>query len=69
MPQDDNRYSYNELTNEDKLLLLSHGYKPGELEADEERELLRDLREQASDDEDSERLSSSVPGDELDGTE
>jgi len=69
MPPDDQHYTYNELSNEDKELLLSNGYKPGELPPEDERELITDLRNQADDDEDSNRLSSDVPADERDGTE
>lgn len=61
-------YSYNEDRNEDKELLLAHGYRPGELSSEEERELLADLHEQVGNDEDSERLSSDVPPEENDGT-
>ena len=69
MDQDDPHYTYNELSNEDKELLLRNGYKPGELEPQEEQELLRDLRDQLDDDEDSGRLSGEVTDDERDGTE
>ena len=69
MPPDDQHYTFNELSNEDKELLLRNGYKPGELPPQEERELIKDLRDQTDDDEDSTRLSSDVPGDERDGTE
>ena len=62
-------YTYNTLSNEDKELLLRNGYKPGELPPEEERELIADLRNQRDDDDDSDRLSNEVPGDELDGTE
>lgn len=62
-------YTYNELSNEDKELLLRNGYKPGELSPEDERELIADLRAQTDDDEDSDRLSNDYPGDELDGTE
>jgi len=62
-------YTYNTLSNEDKELLLRNGYKPGELPPEEERELIADLRDQRDDDDDSDRLSNEVPGDELDGTE
>lgn len=68
MPPDHNHYTYNELSNEDKELLLQHGYKPGELPPEEERELLDDLRDQVGDDEDSDRGSGDVPADERDGT-
>ena len=69
MPPDDQHYTYNQLSNEDKELLLRNGYRPGELPPEEERELITDLRNQTDDDEDSERLSNDVPGDERDGTE
>ena len=62
-------YTYNELLNEDKELLLAHGHVPGELAPEEEQELLMDLHEQTGDDEDSDRLSSDVPVDERDGTD
>jgi hypothetical protein len=69
MALDDQRYTYNELSNDDKELLLSHGYRPGELSPDEARDLLADLREQEGGDEDSDRPSDAVTGDERDGTE
>ena len=67
MPPDDQHYTYNPLSNEDKELLLRHGYRPGELEPSEERELLADLRASA-DDPDADHLSGDVPADERDGT-
>jgi polyhydroxyalkanoate synthesis regulator phasin len=69
MDPTDQNFTYNPLSNEDKDLLLRNGYKPGELSPEEARELLRDLRAQSDNDEDSDRLSNEVPGDELDGTE
>ena len=66
---DDDRYTYNSTSNDDKELLLRNGYKPGELSPEEEHELITDLRNQTDDDEDSDRLSNEVPGDERDGTE
>jgi hypothetical protein len=69
MSDDDQRYTYNELNNEDKELLLRNGYKPGELPPEEERELIQDLRDQADGDEDSNRLSSDISADERDGTD
>jgi hypothetical protein len=66
---DDAHYTYNELTNEDKELLLAHGYKPGELPPEEERELVQDLRNQTAGDEDSDRLSTDIIADERDGTQ
>ena len=57
----DDYYTYNELTNEDKELLLRNGYKPGELAPEDEHELLQDLHNQAGNDEDSDRLSSDIP--------
>jgi polyhydroxyalkanoate synthesis regulator phasin len=70
MPQDDDqRYTYNELSNEDKALLLGNGYKPGELSPEEARELIADLRNQSDNDEDSDHLSTSISADERDGTE
>lgn len=69
MDSDDQRYTYNELSNDDKELLLSHGYRPGELSPEEARELLADLRDQVEGDEDSDRPSTAVSGDERDGTE
>ena len=68
MSQNDTPYTYNELSNEDKALLLSHGYLPGELNDDEVRDIVEDLRAQVGGDADSDRLSSDVPADELDGT-
>lgn len=67
MPADDQHYTYNPLSNEDKELLLTHGYRPGELEPDEARELLEDLRAQTGGDEDSDRRSGDIPADERDG--
>ena len=69
MQPGDQHYTYNSLNNDDKDLLLRNGYKPGELPPKDERELIADLRNQTDDDEDSDRLSNEVPGDELDGTE
>jgi len=68
MPPDDRYYTYNALSNEDKELLLSHGYRPNELEPDEMRDLLADLRDQTSGDFDSDRLSIDEIADERDGT-
>lgn len=69
MPPDDQHYTFNPLSNEDKELLLRHGYRPGELLPEEERDLLRDLRAESDGDEDSDHLSGDVPADERDGTE
>lgn len=56
MASDDGYFTYNQLSNDDKELLLSHGYRPHELRPDEAREILRDLRDDDSDtDRDSER--------------
>ncbi|HSX15869.1 MAG TPA: hypothetical protein VLF40_03710 [Candidatus Saccharimonadales bacterium] len=66
MAPDDPHYTYNELTNEEKELLLRYGYKPGELPPEEERELIADLRAQGDEDEDSDRSSADIPGDERD---
>ncbi len=67
---DDQHYTYNELSNEDKQLLLTHGYTPGDFDTPEDmRDILDDLRAQVADDEDSDRLSKDVSGDERDGTE
>lgn len=68
MSDTDDEFTYNEPRNEDKELLLAHGYVPGELAPEEEQELLMDLHEQTDGDEDSERLSGSVPTEEQDGT-
>lgn len=67
MPADERRYTYNELSNEDKELLLSHGYVPSELQPDEAQDLLQDLREEIDSDRDSERVSDI--GDEHDGSD
>ncbi len=64
-----NHFSYNPLSNDDKDLLLSNGYKPGELPPEEEQELLQDLRDQTGDEEGIEPLSDVVMPDEYDGTE
>jgi len=53
MSLDDQHYTYNSLSNEDKALLLRHGYRPGELPPQEEHELVRDLRDQTDGDDDS----------------
>ncbi|MEO6761545.1 MAG: hypothetical protein ABI220_04195 [Candidatus Saccharimonadales bacterium] len=67
MQSDDQHYTYNELSNEDRALLLSHGYKPGELPSEDERDIISDLRAQAGNDIDSERPSDAVPPEERDG--
>ncbi len=69
MSPDDQHYTYNPLSNEDKELLLRYGYRPGELPPEDERELLMDLRDQVADSTDDDRLSGDVPADERDGTE
>lgn len=69
MDSDDPHFTYNELSNEDKELLLRNGYRPGELDREDEQELLRDLREQEDGDFDNSHLSSDVSADERDGTE
>lgn len=68
MPDND-MYTYNPMSNNDKELLMANGYKPGELPPDEEQDLLRDLREQSGDEEGLEPLSDIVMPDEDDGTE
>ncbi len=65
----DDSFTYNELNNEDKLLLYSHGLKPGELEPEEEQQYLRDLRDEVAGDEDSDHPSGTVTDLERDGTE
>jgi hypothetical protein len=45
-------YTFNPLHNQDKELLLRHGYRPGELSPEDERELLADLRDQEGLDDD-----------------
>jgi len=69
MPPDDEHYTYNVLSNEDKELLLRHGYVPNELTPEEARELLTDLRDETDGDTDSDRLSTEAPPDERDGTQ
>jgi len=68
MADDDSaHYTYNELTNEDKELLLRHGYVPGELSPEDQRELLADLRQSSDvDDPDGDRLSNNLSADERD---
>jgi len=68
MSSDDQHYTYNPLSNDDRELLLRHGYRPGELPPEEERELIADLREQSGgdEDEDGDRLSTEIPADERD---
>lgn len=64
---DSAHYTYNELTNDDKELLLRHGYVPGELAPEDERDLLNDLRQGGSNDDiDGDRLSTDIPADERD---
>ena len=67
MPPDDKHFTYNEFSNEDKELLLTHGYRPGELNPEEARDLLADLRAETAGDPDSDRSSADVPADERDG--
>jgi len=67
MASDDTHYTFNPLTNEDKELLLRHGYVPGELSAEDEHELLVDLRSDDGD-EDGDRLSTDISADERDDT-
>jgi len=69
MAPDDPHYSYNMVSNEDKELLLRNGYKPGELSPEDEKELIRDLRDQLDNDDDSDRYSDDIPGDEKDSTQ
>jgi hypothetical protein len=69
MDSDDHRYTFNELNNEDRELLLSHGYIPGELEPQEMRDILEDLRAETGGDGDSDHPSQAVSGDERDFTE
>lgn len=68
MQPDDSPYTYNELSNEDKELLLSHGYKPGELAPEDERDLLDDLRAE-SDETDNDTDALGTIGDERDGSD
>jgi hypothetical protein len=68
MTSNDQHYTYNPLTNDDKDLLLRHGYVLSELSSEEARDLLADLRAQTDGDEDSDRLSSDIPADERDNT-
>ncbi len=65
----DDAFTYNELNNEDKALLLSHGYKPGEMEPEDERQILEELRDRMGGDEDSDKPSNAVTDLEKDGTE
>jgi hypothetical protein len=70
-PNDDIRNdhsTYNMLRNEDRALLMRHGYKPGELPPAEERELLRDLHAESDDTDDNSGVASEI-GDEQDGTD
>ena len=74
MPPDDDirndESTFNELRNEDRMLLMRNGHKPGELPPDEERELIKDLREQEGiDTDDAESHYEGVIGDEQDGTD
>jgi hypothetical protein len=69
MSPDDPHFTYNALSNEDKELLLRNGYKPGELAPEDEKELIADLRSQSDNDDDSDRSSNDVTGDEQDGTQ
>lgn len=65
----DDEYTYNELSNEDKELLMANGYIPGELSPDEEQEILRDLRDQVADEDGLEPLGNVVSPDEQDGND
>lgn len=65
----DDKFTYNTLSNDDKDLLYSNGYKPGELPPEDERDLLNDLRAQTGDEEGIEPLSDVVTPAENDGTE
>lgn len=65
----DQHFTFNPISNDDKDLLLSNGYKPGELPPEEEAELLRDLRDQTGDEEGIEPLSDVVTPAEDDGAE
>ena len=62
------KFTFNPLSNDDRDLLLSNGYVPGELPPDEEAELLADLRDQSGDEEGIEPLSDVLMPDEDDGT-
>ena len=68
MPAND-QFTHNPLSNDDKDLLLSNGYIPGELPAEDELELLKDLRDQSGDEEGIEPLSDVVMPDEDDGND
>lgn len=68
MASDDNPYTFNPLSNDDKALLLSHGYKPGELDPADEQELVRELRED-SDNTSSDSENEGTIADEQDGTD
>lgn len=50
----DGHFTYNPLSNEDKELLLSHGYIPGEMDPEELHMVLRDLWAETEGDYDSE---------------
>lgn len=63
-----NRFTHNQLANDEKDLLLSNGYIPGELLPEDEMELIRDLKDQTGDDEGIEPLSNIVMPDEDDGS-
>lgn len=64
MSSDNQHYTYNPLSNDDKELLLRNGYRPGELPAEDERDLIADLRAQS--DEDGDPLRSDIPDTERD---
>lgn len=64
----DPHYTYSSLSNDDKELLLRYGHRPGELEPEDEQELLAELREQNDGDIDSDRSSTDISGDERDST-
>ena len=61
------RFTFNPLSNDDRDLLLSNGYVPGELSPEDEADLLHDLRDQTGDEEGIEPLSDVVIADEDDG--
>jgi hypothetical protein len=68
-PDNDGHYTYNELSNDDKQLLLSNGYVPGELQPDEAREILEDLRANSEDDNDDDAAREGTIADERDGSD
>jgi hypothetical protein len=66
MSPDDQHFTYNTVSNEDKELLLANGYIPGELSPEELHTIIVDLRDESSEFTDDSEI---VNPDERDGTD